>query len=867
MSDNLPASHQTRKALGLLPLRLLRHRRSSAAAFVLLYSLGLGVFLWVDGLWRRVETGLETRARELLEADVQIDSRRPLTAAESLHIASAMPLGTRRSEAWGFVSMLATPQGESRLVQIKAIDKQYPIYGNFTFDTGSYPLGSKPFTLADWGPGEVLAPPGLLASLGLKVGDSVRLGSCTMGIRAIYTDRPGGGFDLFEMNGRIYMHLNEVASTGLDQKGSRIFRYQFFGLPDEADPSDASAIKKRLESPLEDPEIHVRSAADKDSDLGRILGNVGGFIKVLALGAYFLAAVGGGFFFARHLEAERRQAALLRTLGLRPLGVRIVYAAQCLGLSLLASGAGLALATGLAALAAPWVKASYGVDLPVGLPLITMLLGLVVPACTALLFAARGLWQMGSTPPAALLRAADPPGLPWLMTVSLWLAQAGWVLLFARLISRSWLLAAYALGALVVAYALLACMAWLTSEVLWRLRSHLGYADRVILGSIRLRASRALTAFFALGFTAFAIALLPLLRASLSQELASPKGHRLPSLFLFDVQEEQESGVRTLLQEQEAPLQSLAAMVRARLLAVNGETFKRNDDPGMTLEQKAKNRMRNRGFNLSWRDTLSKSETLVEGKFWEQGGSPETDSTLPQISVERDFARKLDLQMGDTLLFDVQGVELAGRITSLRRVRWNSFQPNFFVLFQPGVLDDAPKTFIGTVATVPQRTANLRNLLVKAYPNVSVMEVSEAIARLDSLMGQLQRMVGLLSWGYLVIGLCMLLTVLEGSVRDGRRSLLLLRALGAPEKTLGLAFARHYVAFAVLAALGGLGLAVGAAWLVHAFMWDIAYAPPWGLLPWGLLAGVAVGLLAGTWAALRARGGSLRTLLASSRGD
>lgn len=840
-------------------LRLLRHRRNAVAVFVGLYGLGLGVFLVVDGLWRRVETDLGGRSRELLESDLQIESRRPLSSAESLTIRSALPTGTREATSSGFLSMVAGPGGQSRLVQIKAVDSAYPLFGSFQFD----PARSPGFTLRDWRRGEVLAPPALLAALGLQVGDSLAIGGHRFLLRAAYTERPGGGFDLWELGGRLYMHYADMAITGLDQYGSRIFRYRFFAFPDGV---DANALRRQLEKSLDDPEIDIRSVGDRDSDLGRLLDNVGGFLKILAMGAYLLAAIGATFFFSRHLEAERPRAALLRTLGCTPTQVRRTFWLQCLALALLSSLFGLLLALAVLQALLPWVKAVYGLSLSGGLPLPTWVLGFVLPGVTAILFGAAELWRLGSTSPALLLRPGSPQALPWRWRLLLSLLQAVGVLFFARWISHSWLLGSASLGVLVAAWALMMGLGYGLVQALWRGRSRLGYADRVLLGAMHLRPGRSLTAFFALGFTAFAIALLPLLRHSLAEELRAPRGQALPSLFLFDIQEEENQGLQALLAQLGNPLETLSPMVRARLQAINGRGFRRDDADVATLEDKARSRLRNRGFNLSYRDRLLPSENVTSGTFW-TSRAPESLDSLPQISVEREFAAKLNLALGDTLLFDVQGVEISGRITSLRRVRWNSFRPNFFVLFQPGALEAAPKTFLGTVVSPTQAAAGIRDRVTRAYPHVSVMEVGEALRRLDQLMAQLQRMVALLSWGYLLIGLCILATVIEGTLRDSRRSLLLLRSLGATEPTLRLALLRHYLAFALAATLGGLALAVGTSFAIHTWLWDIAFSPPLEFFPAGLLSGLAVGLIAAAWAMLRGRGGSLRDLLASTRGD
>jgi len=840
-----------------LSVRLLRYRKGPALAFAILYGLGLAVFLMVDALCRLVETDLQGRGRELLEADIQIESRRPLDAGESSAIAGILPPGGRQAQAWGFLSMVAGKSGASRLVQIKAVDGAYPLFGAFSF--------AGPMVLSEWRPGAVLAPPALLASLDLRVGDSLSIGEKRFLIQAAYTDRPGGGFDFWEMSGRIYMHLQDVAATGLDQKGSRIFRYRFFEWPATQAMAEAGRL---LREKLSDPEIEVHTVGDGDSDMGRLLANVGGFLKILALGAYLLAAVGAAFFFSRHLEAERPRAALLRTLGATPGSVLGIYLRQNLLLSAVSSLLGITLSLAAIALFLPLTQSLLGMQVAFGFPWMTLASGLLLPPVTAVLFALGGLWQMGQAPPVSLLRRAQPPALPWAPLLLLFSAQALAILLLARWVSHSWILGLSSLAGIGACLGLLWLLGNAVLELGWKWRSVLGYADKVLLGTVRLRRTRSLTAFFALGFTAFAIALLPLLRQSLRDELSAPQGQSLPSLFLFDIQEEEESEVQSLLRAMEHPLQSSAPMVRARLLRVNGQDFKRDESRAgeATLEAGSRARMRNRGFNLSWRAALEPSESVIAGEFWPRDATVR-ENTLPEISVEKGFADKLGLRLRDTLAFDVQGVEIAGRITSLRRVRWNSFRPNFFVLFQPGVLEDAPKVYLGTVAGDVADPARIRDSLVKKFPNVSVLDVAEAIKKVDGMMGRLQRLVDILSLGYFIIGMAILVTVVEGSVRDGRRSLLLMRVLGAGDRKLYWATTRHYLAFGLLATVAGLSLAALSAYAVHAWIWHFAFRPPWAFLTLGAACGLGVGAVAASWAVLRSRGDSLRALLAGSRGE
>src|SRR5690606_18960829 len=266
---------------------------------------------------------------------------------------------------------------------------------------------------------------------------------------------------------------------------------------------------------------------------------------------------------------------------------------------------------------------------------------------------------------------------------------------------------------------------WLAFTALWAVRARLGYALRIVLGSIKWGREKSLLAFAALGFVAFTSCLVPQLQDFILNEIRVPKGRVIPQLFLFDIQEEQLEGLDALIGGRGRELTRPSPMVRARLEKVNGAAFKRDEGGESTIEDRSRRQFRNRGFNLSFRDSLSDAETLVAGEFW-KGPAPE--GAVPEISMEKDFAKRLDLKLGDRLVFDVQGVEVEGRVTSLRQVRWASFQPNFFVLFQPGALEDAPKTFLATVNQVPPEEAeDLQNRVSEAFPSVTILNLKDMI--------------------------------------------------------------------------------------------------------------------------------------------
>ncbi|GEM_PF-2169755 len=930
-------------------LRLLKHKRGAWISFVSIYALGLSVFLVVNGLAKNFQEEIRSKSKELLEADLRVHARRPFTESEEKILDRLIPAHSAKAETWGFLSMLrvgpakpampdsdasgadaswpnagkngfkATPvsgpggiqgneqvtqgdgpsSGASRLVQVKAISPGYPLVGGFTFAGAAAGGGAEPGKsaagwsgrLEDFHSGEMLVPRELLAGLKLKPGDTVCLGSKSFVIKDEYKTRPGGNFDFWEMGSRVYIPLADMPGTGLEQKGSRIFRYRFYMLPPA---TDADALRDSLEDALSDPEVDVSVYTDSGSDLSRSFNMVTAFLKMLSLSAFLLSAVGAAFFFRHHLVGERKTVAVLATLGAPRRRIVGLYVAQNLFLSSLAALIGMALARlwsiGLPVL----IHKLYAIDIPSNLPLSTFLIGVGLAVCTSLLFGVTGFAGLGRIPPATLIKPLESAPLGLLPRSGLFLLQGAFFFTLAFIDSRSWLLSGLSVGAMGGAFLLLAALGWAAFKVFWMLRSRLGYALRIVLGSIKWGREKSLLAFAALGFVAFTSCLVPQLQDLILNEIRVPKGRVIPQLFLFDIQEEQLDGLRTLIHGRGEELGQTSAMVRARLEKVNGAPFKRDEDDkgdgqgkdgkdgkdgkpakgafgglfrhhkrAATLEQRNRQQFRNRGFNLSYRDTLSDAETLVAGSFWK---GPVPEGAVPEISMEKEFAKRLKLKLGDTLAFDVQGVEVSGRITSMRQVRWASFQPNFFVLFQPGALDDAPKTFLGTVKRIPEAEAeDIQNRVSEAFPNVTIMNLKDVIGRTVETLDKLTWLVRFLSGFALLIGLAILWLVVDALVSENQRTILLLRALGEPRERLARMFLVHYAGFCLAAGLTGYFLSLAGAYIINLVVWQVPWIP--SPIIFGVCAGASlgVGVLCSLYAAYRGAGQPLRGLLALSR--
>jgi putative ABC transport system permease protein len=304
---------------------------------------------------------------------------------------------------------------------------------------------------------------------------------------------------------------------------------------------------------------------------------------------------------------------------------------------------------------------------------------------------------------------------------------------------------------------------------------------RLAVRSLSRNPWSSLSAFVATGVGAILLSLIPSLQTAMIREIERPEGSKVPSLFLFDIQEEQLPKLREVVAEGGATLDYLSPLVRARLETINGKPAVKAKDLAerSTREQEEEDRSRNRGYNLSYREGLSDSEKISSGRGFEGRFDPASGG-LPEVTVERKFADRLGVGVGYRIGFEIEGVPIEAKVVGLRTVRWSSFQPNFFIVFQPGAIDDAPKTFLGGIPSLPEaKRRALQEKVVATFPNVSVIQVDELVRKISRIfdqMGTAVQITGLLS---LVTGLFVIFAIARRQAVVRRRNALLLKTVGA----------------------------------------------------------------------------------------
>lgn len=805
-------------------------RLLGAALLIAVASL-TSVSFFTDRLGR----ALDREAHQLLGGDLLLLGDHPW---EQAFRREAERLGLRAIESTSFPSMTAG-NGVSQLADIKAVQPGYPLRGALrTAAALNQPDAETRETPAR---GTVWLDERLATALAAKPGDAVTLGSARFTVGAVLTMEPDRGINFFNIAPRLMMHADDLAATQLIQAGSRVtYRLHLAG---EARP--VAAFHKwaeprlgrgqRIED-LNNARPEVRNALDRAEK----------FLRLAALLAVVLAAVAVGLAARRFMQRHLDGCAVMRCLGAREGQLLHIFLGEFLLLGAIVSLLGCAAGFGAQYALERMLAGLLSAPLPPPSPL-PLAYGFAVGLALLAGFAVPQLLRLRNVPTVRVLRrewaAAEP--LAWtgyafgagvLAALMLWMA--------ADLRLGLWVLGLFSL-----AVAIYAAVARLSLAAVGRLRGAGGIFGgaagwRYGLASLRRRLGSSVIQSVALGLGITALLLLTLARDDLLASWKRSVPPDAPNRFLINIQPEQQAPLRDFFARQGLERPALLPMVRGRLMAVN-------DRPVMAAdyEDERAQRLVEREFNLSWAADFPEGNSLVDGRWF----GPE-DAGRPQFSVEQGLAETLRLKLGDTLVYDIAGRRIEAKITSLRKLDWDSMRVNFFVVTPPGVLESHPTSYI-TSFHLPQARAGLVNELVAAYPNVTVIDVASILRQFQSVMDQLAQAVQFVFAFSLLAGLAVLYAALESTHDEREYEIAVLRTLGARDRQLRAALAAE---FAVLGAVAGLVAGVGSAiisYLLGRFVFHLPYEPAWLVLPAGVavgIAGITLAGLAGTRRTLRA---------------
>jgi putative ABC transport system permease protein len=797
--------------------------------------LGLALVLAVTALSSvgfladRVQQGLLLQSHQLLGGDLLLSADHPWR--DDVRV-EARRRGLQIAESASFPSMVMAGEG-AQLADIKAVSDNYPLRGVLriapALDVPDAETHQVPAAGSGW-PDERLAR--------MLDADGVRLGTLSLRASAVLTLDPDRGINAFALAPRLLINLADLPATGLIQPGSRVsWRLHLAG-----DTAAVDGFRRWVDSRLGRGE-RMESLDNARPEIRNLIERAGRFLRLAALLTVVLAAVAVGLAADRYLRRHLDACAVMRCLGARANQILAILGGEFVFFGLLATGVGcllgFAVQWGLAALLAgflsqdlpmpswqPWVQ-----GLAVGL---TLVVGFVLPP----------LLRLRRVPTIRVLRREWDVAEPgFLAAYGLGAALLGGLMV--------WVAGEARLGLIVIGGFCGAIGLYGGAARLLLLLSRLGRGGGrgfspwcLGLANLRRRWRGTVVQAVALGLGLTTLLLLTIARDDLLASWRARVPADAPNRFVINLQADQRAGFADFFVAHGLPAPVLEPMVRGRLTAVNGRAVA----PADYADERAQ-RLVEREFNLSWNTDLPAGNTVSAGRWHGDMGGTE-------LSVEQGLAETLGLKLGDELTYQVAGMPLAARISSLRKLDWDSMRVNFFVIAPPGLLDGYPVSYI-TSFHLPAGQAGIITDLVRDFPNLTVIDVAALVRQVQESVERVARAVQALFGLALLAGLMVLYAAIQASADERAHELAVLRALGARSSQLRSALLAEFAALGTLAgALAGLGAGT-IAWALARFALRLPYAPgPW-LLAAGLLAGLAGVTAAGMLATHRVRRGGI----------
>lgn len=745
-----------------------RWRMPELRLLLLALMVSVTVVTTVGFFTSRVENAMQAQARQLLGGDLVLSSARPL---DQTYLQRAQQLGLATAETITFPSMVSGGD-KLQLSQLKVVSRTYPLQGELK--TAVAPGAAEQVVSGQLpASGEIWAEARLFAELGVQPGAQVQLGKSTFTLARVLTQEPDRSSNLFQLAPVVLMNLEDLPATGLLTPASRASFNQLFA-------GEGNAVKqlKTTLTPLLKPTERVRTLDEDLSSVQQTLQRSGRFLGLATLLSVVLAGAAVVLTSTSLMRRELPGVAVLKAMGMSRRQVLQDQAFSLLLTALLAAVVGIGLGLLLQFVLAAWLSQFVGKDLPAP-SLLPALNGLLTAVVLLLGFALPQLLRLVDTSPMQILQGAlqRPRQSVWVMLASLLLAVFGLLWLQASDLK----LAAMLLAGLLVGIGLF----WALARLALRLMQTLGrkWQSRWLPSLGRSRRTVLLVVVFATGL--FSLLLLTTVRTDLLDRWQEALPADAPDHFLINIQPTEVNALEQFFAERKIKTR-LYPMVRGRLVAVNGQPL----DPDKFENPRAQ-RLAEREFNLSSFAELPVSNALLQGQWFERG--------VTGFSIEKGIGETLGFGMGDQLTFDIAGQRLTDTVSSVREVRWDSMQPNFFVIAAPGSLGEMPSTFITSIHLGEQKL--LVTELIRQFPSVTAIDVGAIVGQVRSLVGQVSMAVQGIFVFTLIAGVVVLVAALQSQKAERRREIAILKSLGAGRAELQ---RRIWGEFLLLGGLAGL---------------------------------------------------------------
>jgi putative ABC transport system permease protein len=787
-------------------------RSGDLAVLFLALFVAVAALTGVGFLADRIQQAMRLQSNEVLAADLRLVS--PNVIGED-YAEEARRRGLRTAQIAEMLSVVLHGD-RSQLGNVHAVSEGYPLRGSVR--VAEVPFGVGTVASGIPAPGEAWLDSRMLAALEARVGDTVTIGAIEVRVARVLVSRPDQGGGFANLAPSLLMNHVDLAATQLIQPGSRATYAALFAGP-AVETAEFSLWLQRHVQPAE----WLSDISRASPEVGRASERATRFLSLASLAGVLLCAVAIAMTARRYVKRHLDLAALLKTLGAPRSSVLVVCLVQLVCVALLASAVGSAAGYlaqgGLLYL----MRDLVGTDLPApGWQ--PVLMGLVAALLLLTGFALPSMLPLSRVPAIRVLRRdIGPPQLGVLLAYGP--AVLAIALLVFWVVGSAWM-AMWFLLALTVALLVLALAGWLLVSVVGRLRGSAGIAWRYGAASLARRRAESIVQIVALGLGLSILLLLAILRGDLIDSWRAQLPQNAPNYFFVNIPPDDRQAFDETLSAKGGRIARMLPMIRGRLVSLNGEPVGRR-----RFSEEGGERFASREQNLTWAAEIGPDNVITAGKWFTA-----EDHGKSLVSVATDMQESMQLKLGDVMAFDVAGERVEATISSFREVQWDSLQPNFFLMFPPGLLEGAAGTWMASAEFRPTEPSAIADL-VRRFPGVSIFDMDDLLTQVRSIIDKAVLAVQAVFLFTLLAGVVVLLAAVQSTREERRYESAMLRTLGAARRMVLTGVMVEFALIGVLAGVVAAAVASTGAWLLATRQLEIPYTP--NPLLW--LAGAATG--------------------------
>jgi putative ABC transport system permease protein len=790
-----------------------RHNFSRLLLFTASLVTGIAAVVALDSLNYTLQSDIDRNAKELIGADFVVNGDKKFSPEL---IKAFDTVGMQQASEADMASMvLFLNNNQSRLIRLVALSGPFPFYGQIeTQPADAYKrMQTGGYAMLD----ETLA-----SQFEVSSEDSLRLGNRVFKVAGIVKKIPGGGGIMTTFTPSVYIALSDLDSTGLVQYGSRVNYKQYFKATNEAQVSET----ERTLGPIVKKYGHSYETVEgRKQGLGEGFMSIYRFFSLLGFVALILGCIGIASSVHIYAREKREEVAMLRCVGSSGWQAFNIYFIQIFVLGIAGSIIGSLIGIGIQQLIPVFLKGVIPFDVGFSLSLRSLFVGLLLGTVVSVLFSILPLVSVRFVPPLTVLRASSEASSKSRFSktqIIVVVLIALFPIAFAAIQTKSIMTGLFFFLGLIAA---LGCLTLVASFLLYLVRkffpSQAGFVLRHSLSSLFRPNNQTRVLLVTIGLGAFIISTLNIVEQSMLSQVEFTGQENQSNTILFDIQPGQREGVVKLMEDNKLKVNQVVPIITCRLSEVKGKAVgtmlndTTDDIPNWSLS---------REYRVTYRDTLNKSEELIKGEL--QKKKEGKDSVW--VTISEGMEENLKVTVGDSLVFDVQGIPVKARIAGIRKVDWPKDPPNFIFVFPTGVLENAPQIYVTATRIDDQQQANrFQQQLVMQYPNVSLIDLRLILSTVNQLFDKLGLVIRVLALFSIITGL----VVLAGAVINSKfvriKENVLLRTVGARTRQIMLITLIEYAWLGLFAALTGMILSMGGGWLLTKFFFEITFGFDW----------------------------------------